>query len=103
MNKVDEQELRTALAGRLSEWRLEGKTLERHFEFPDFKIAMKFVNQVADRAEDAGHHPDITINYNKVKLSLSSHDAGGITQSDLMLAGKINELAPQWEQRRKSA
>jgi 4a-hydroxytetrahydrobiopterin dehydratase len=103
MDKVDEQELRTALAGRLSDWKLEGKTLERQFEFPDFKIAMEFVNQVAARAEEINHHPDITINYNKVKLSLSSHDAGGITRQDLMLAGKINELAPQWEQRRKSA
>ncbi|MFB3918150.1 MAG: 4a-hydroxytetrahydrobiopterin dehydratase [Terriglobales bacterium] len=102
MDTVDEQELRTALANRLSQWKHAGKTLERQFEFPDFRVAMGFINQVAEKAEEMNHHPDITISYNKVKMSLSSHDAGGITRRDLMLAGKINELAPQWE-RRKSA
>lgn len=100
MDKVDEQELRTSLAGRLSQWKLAGKTLEREFTFPDFKTAIEFVNKVADKAEELNHHPDMAISYNKVQVSLSSHDAGGITRRDLILAGKINEVAPQLEQRK---
>ena len=47
----------------------------------------------AEAAEAVNHHPDITINYNKVKLSLTSHDSGGVTQRDVRMAGKINEIA----------
>ena len=73
-------------------WGLAGKGIERQFEFSDFKAAMKFVNAVAEAAEAANHHPDITINYNKVRFTLVSHDAGGITQRDVKMAGKINQL-----------
>ena len=54
----------------LPEWKLEGKEIVRHYQFPDFVAAMIFVNQVAEKAEAAGHHPDIDIRYNKVKLAL---------------------------------
>ena len=53
---------------------------------------MEFVNEVAELAEAAGHHPDIDIRYNKVRLALSSHDAGGLTQRDFDLASSIDEL-----------
>ena len=53
---------------------------------------MKFVNKIAAAAEAANHHPDILINYNKVTLTLVSHDSGGVTQRDIRMAGKINEL-----------
>ena len=99
-DKVDEMELRTALANRLREWRKSGETLERTFQFADFKTAMEFVNNVAEKAELYGHHPDITINYNKVKLTLSSHDVGAISRRDLTLAGAVQEIAPQYEERK---
>ena len=69
--------------------RLEGGALCRNFDFSDFREAMSFVNAVAAVAEKAGHHPDIDIRYNKVKLALSSHDAGGITERDFALAAEV--------------
>ena len=62
-------------------------------QFDDFAQAMKFVNTVAAAAETANHHPNILVNYNKVTLTLESHDSGGVTQRDIRMAGKINELA----------
>lgn len=77
---------------KLPGWTLRDNALESNFQFPDFVAAMRFVNAVADAAEALNHHPDITIQYNKVALTLSSHDSGGITQRDLRLAAKINEI-----------
>ncbi len=74
-------------------WTRNGSLIERTFQFDDFSNSMKFVNHVAEIAEQANHHPDITINFNKVKLSLTSHDSGGITQRDLNLASKVSKLA----------
>jgi 4a-hydroxytetrahydrobiopterin dehydratase len=76
---------------RLPDWKLEGGNLVRTFVFTDFREAMSFVNSVAALAERAGHHPDIDIRYNKVRLAISSHDAGGITEKDFALAGEIGE------------
>jgi len=73
-------------------WNVNGNAIERVFEFPNFVEAMGFVNRIAEAAEAVNHHPDITINYNKVKLSLTSHDSGGVTQRDLRMASKINEI-----------
>ena len=89
---LTDAEVRSALAS-LPGWKQNGKQIERVFEFPDFVAAMKFVNRIADAAEAAQHHPDITINYNKVKLALISHDSGGVTQRDAKMAGKINQVA----------
>ncbi len=75
----------------LPEWRLdsggESRELVRDFTFADFAAAMAFVNRLAEAAENAGHHPDIDIRYNRVRVALSTHDAGGITRKDVMLAG----------------
>jgi 4a-hydroxytetrahydrobiopterin dehydratase len=76
----------------LPEWKLEGKELVRTIEFPDFVAAIAFVNRAAERAEQAGHHPDIDIRYNKVKLALVSHDEGGVTERDVKMAGELNSL-----------
>ncbi|HTC94006.1 MAG TPA: 4a-hydroxytetrahydrobiopterin dehydratase [Terriglobales bacterium] len=92
MALLTETEVRKNLE-TLSGWKLAGKAIERRLEFPDFKAAMKFVNAVAEAAEAANHHPDITINYNKVSLVLTSHDSGGITQRDVKMAGKINQIS----------
>ena len=74
-------------------WTARDNSIERVFEFKDFAGAMEFVNRVATAAEAANHHPDILINYNRVTLTLSSHDSGGVTQRDVRMAAKINELA----------
>lgn len=95
MDKVPEIEIRNALSNRLRDWTLKGDSIERRFEFPSFKLAMDFVSKVACIAEEANHHPDITINYNKVTMLLTSHDSGGITRRDLSMAGKINEIVPE--------
>lgn len=76
----------------LPRWTLEGKEIVRRYEFPDFQAAMIFVNRVAEQAEAAGHHPDIDIRYNKVRLALISHDQGGITERDMKMAQQINAL-----------
>jgi 4a-hydroxytetrahydrobiopterin dehydratase len=89
---LTDSEVRTAL-GRLPGWKANGKAIERKFEFPDFKQAMVFVNRIADAAEEANHHPDISISYNKVTLGLISHDSGGVTNRDVKMAGRINEIA----------
>jgi 4a-hydroxytetrahydrobiopterin dehydratase len=76
----------------LPHWKLEGKEIVRRWEFPDFVQAMAFVNQVAEKAEKAGHHPDIDIRYNKVRLALISHDKGGLTERDMKMAQAIDSL-----------
>ena len=77
---------------QLPDWQLSDGLLNRTFNFTDFREAMSFVNSVAAVAERAGHHPDIDIRYNKVKLALTSHDAGGITERDFALAGEIGTI-----------
>lgn len=70
----------------------EDKHLEREFKFKDFVEAMKFVNQVADLAEQEGHHPDFHVHYNKVKIDLWTHAVGGLSLNDFISAAKINKL-----------
>ena len=72
-------------------WTLQEGKLTRDWTFKDFLQAMEFVNQVAALAEAAGHHPDIDIRYNRVRLGLVSHDAGGITQRDANMARQLNQ------------
>jgi 4a-hydroxytetrahydrobiopterin dehydratase len=75
-------------------WRLaESATrLERRLEFRDFVEAMKFVNRVADLAQQQGHHPDIAVHWNKVDLVLWTHKIGGLHENDFILAAKVNRL-----------
>ncbi|MBI2578984.1 MAG: 4a-hydroxytetrahydrobiopterin dehydratase [Candidatus Aenigmarchaeota archaeon] len=80
---------------RLSEldgWRLEGNMITRQFVFHDFREAMKFANKTAEIAEENDHHPDMLISYNKVELSLTTHDEGGLTEMDFDMAEKIDRL-----------
>jgi 4a-hydroxytetrahydrobiopterin dehydratase len=77
-----------------SEWAREGSTIVREWSFPDFAAAIAFVNRVADTAEAANHHPDIDLHgWNKVRLVLSTHSQGGLTESDFALASQIDQLA----------
>jgi 4a-hydroxytetrahydrobiopterin dehydratase len=74
----------------LPEWAIEEGKLIRFWTFTDFAEAMAFVNRVAGLAEKAAHHPDIDIRYNRVKLALVSHDAGGITARDAEMARQLS-------------
>ena len=78
---------------RIPEWEADGNAvLERTFEFDDFDQAVDFVNEVAEIAEEEDHHPDIDIRYNKVRLALSTHTEGGVTDLDIQMAEKIDNL-----------
>jgi 4a-hydroxytetrahydrobiopterin dehydratase len=75
-------------------WKLEGNSLNRSFEFKDFISAFAFMTQVALIAEKQGHHPNWTNVYNKVDISLNTHDAGEkVTEKDVKLARSINDIA----------
>jgi 4a-hydroxytetrahydrobiopterin dehydratase len=78
-----------SLLNQHNQWSLREGKLTRDWEFADFLEAISFVNKVAHLAEEANHHPDIDIRYNKVRLALISHDANGITSRDLAMVRKI--------------
>jgi 4a-hydroxytetrahydrobiopterin dehydratase len=75
------------------QWTKRGAAIVRTFAFKDFRESMKFVNAVARRAEQAGHHPDIDIRLNQVTLRLTTHDASGLTAKDFALAQQIDRCA----------
>jgi 4a-hydroxytetrahydrobiopterin dehydratase len=79
----------------MPEWSVAGKAIQKRYKLKSFMSAIAFVNKIAEAAEQAGHHPDITINYNLVGISLSTHSEGGVTEKDFALAGKIDSLAAQ--------
>jgi 4a-hydroxytetrahydrobiopterin dehydratase len=78
------------LLRKYPEWAIEEGMLVRFWTFNGFVEAIAFVNRVARLAEQAGHHPDIDIRYNRVKLALVSHDAGGITARDAQMAARLS-------------
>lgn len=80
------------LSSQVPDWKVEGKHLKIVKIFKDFIEAIAFVNKLVEPAETAGHHPDIEISYNKVTISLTSHDAGGLTEKDFALAQQISAL-----------
>lgn len=84
----------TQYPDQINDWKLNDTctriTLEKMFS--DFVTAIAFVNKVGDIAESEGHHPNITIEYNKVLLDLWTHSIGGLSENDIILAAKINEL-----------
>ncbi len=92
MSVLTDVEIQAALSS-LTGWQKSGPAIQRVFRFPDFKMAMQFVNKVAEAAEQANHHPDIDIRYNTVTMALVSHDSGGVTQRDVRMAGAINKIA----------
>jgi 4a-hydroxytetrahydrobiopterin dehydratase len=91
MAALSPDEITSRLAS-LPGWKVDHGELIRQFQFPDFIGSIAFVNKVAPLAEAAGHHPDIDIRYNKVRLALTTHDAGGITAKDFELAAKVGDL-----------
>jgi 4a-hydroxytetrahydrobiopterin dehydratase len=92
MDKMTEDQVKQALAGA-PEWAETGGQIHRTYQFKDFVESMKFVNAIAQQAEAVQHHPDILIRWNKVTLTLSTHDAGGITEKDFAMAAKADGLS----------
>ena len=92
MSSLSNAEIASRLSG-LDGWKVESGELTRTFSFRDFRAALAFVNKIGDAAEKAGHHPDIDIRYNRVRLGLVTHDAGGITAKDFDLAGQADKLS----------
>jgi 4a-hydroxytetrahydrobiopterin dehydratase len=89
---LSEQDVQDRLAG--SEWRREGDAIVREWKLDDFAAALTFVNRVGECAEQANHHPDILIHgWNKVRLEVSTHSEGGLTEADFALAARIDGLA----------
>lgn len=88
---LDQDELEAALK-KHPDWELDGSTLTRVIEFEEFMEGIDFVNDLAEIAEEAQHHPDILIQYTRVTLALTTHDAGGITDADFELARRIDNL-----------
>jgi 4a-hydroxytetrahydrobiopterin dehydratase len=90
-NKLSDLEIQRAL-GRLPGWSRRGDALVKTYTFQRFADGIAFVNRVAKAADAMDHHPDIDIRYTKITCTLSTHDAGGVTDSDLKLADQIEKL-----------
>jgi 4a-hydroxytetrahydrobiopterin dehydratase len=73
-------------------WSCSANALHKQYTFQSFLPGIQFVNKIAEAAERAGHHPDITINYNVVSIDLSTHSEGGVTQKDFDLASQIDQI-----------
>ncbi len=91
VQKLAEAKIIPALA-LIPNWQLNDGKITRTFQFKDFPAAIKFVEAVAGIAEEAWHHPDIDIRWNKVTLALTTHDAGGLTEKDFTLARQFDRL-----------
>lgn len=74
-------------------WSLEGKAIRKKYTLKSFMPVIALVNQIAEAAEKANHHPDLTINYNVLGVALSTHSEGGVTEKDFALAKQIDEIA----------
>jgi 4a-hydroxytetrahydrobiopterin dehydratase len=92
IEKMSEAQIEAGLEKR-SAWSSVSGKIQRTYQFGDFLGSMAFVNKIAEYAERVQHHPDVLIRYNKVTLTVSTHDAGGITQKDFDLAEEADRLA----------
>jgi 4a-hydroxytetrahydrobiopterin dehydratase len=90
---LSDSEIEQALV-RLPAWDRDGDVIVKWFELPSFPTAIAFVGSIAEVAEAANHHPDIDIRYRRVRVALSTHDSGGITQKDIDLATQIEGVVP---------
>ena len=89
MDTLDINVIRAALAD-LDGWQFDGEAIRRDLRFDDFRAAIAFINRVADLADEANHHPELTNVYSRVGIALTTHDAGGVTDKDLALARAID-------------
>jgi len=95
VTKLTEEQINERLENEVPEWSLVGEAITRTYQFAHFAQSIEFVNKVAAEAEEAQHHPDILVRFNKVSLTLATHDAGGITGKDFDLAARTDDLAAE--------
>lgn len=84
-----------AMLQKVQGWVLKESKIRKDFRFKNFEESMKFVNRVADLAEQEGHHPDMTISWNRVTLTLTTHALGGLSKNDFILAAKIDKITAE--------
>jgi 4a-hydroxytetrahydrobiopterin dehydratase len=92
MQKLSEAEITERLP-KARDWERHGDMLVRSWQFPSFRRAMEFVNRVAAQIEKSDHHPDIVVSYRTVRIEMSTHDAGGLTELDFALIAEINAIS----------
>lgn len=91
MALLDNGQIKEALAG-IPGWSWRGDEIVKVFEFEDFVGSVGFVDALVEPAERMGHHPDLSISWNKVEVSISTHSEGGLTEADFELASRLNQL-----------
>jgi 4a-hydroxytetrahydrobiopterin dehydratase len=92
--RLEKNQVRVEMA-KLRGWKLRGKQISRLYVFEGFMQGIRFIDRVARLAEEMNHHPDIDIRYNKIRLTLTTHDEGGLTMKDFRLASKIDRIKPK--------
>jgi 4a-hydroxytetrahydrobiopterin dehydratase len=92
MALLEDSEIEQRLGG-LEGWRLEGSAIVREFRFDDFVGSVGFVNRLLEPAEEMNHHPDLSVSWNTVTVTVSTHSEGGLTATDFELASKIDAVA----------
>jgi 4a-hydroxytetrahydrobiopterin dehydratase len=92
MELLSDSQIDSRLA-ELEGWEREGETIAKAFELADFVGSIRFVEKLVEPAEEMGHHPDLTVSWNKVGVSITTHSAGGLTANDFELAKRIDGLA----------
>jgi 4a-hydroxytetrahydrobiopterin dehydratase len=91
MSKLSEAEILERLP-RAKNWERHGDMLVRTWQFPSFRRALEFINRVAALLEKTDHYPDLIVTYRTVRIEMSTHDVGGLTERDFTLIGEINEI-----------
>jgi len=91
MPLLEDQEIEKQLA-ELEGWEREGEAIAKTFKLDDFVASVEFVRKLVEPAEEMGHHPDLTISWNKVLVSITTHSEGGLTENDFELAKRIDAL-----------
>jgi 4a-hydroxytetrahydrobiopterin dehydratase len=92
MELLSDSEIESRLA-ELESWKREGETIVKTFELADFVGSVEFIDRVVEPAEEMGHHPDLSVSWNKVRVSITTHAAGGLTANDFELAKRIEGVA----------
>jgi 4a-hydroxytetrahydrobiopterin dehydratase len=90
--RLDEEAIEARLA-EIDGWEREGETITKTFKRGDFVGSVEFVRQLVEPAEDMGHHPDLSVSWDEVSVTITTHAAGGLTESDFELAKRIDALA----------
>jgi len=93
MDVLSDSEIESRLA-ELEGWKRDGDTIVKTFELSDFVGSVRFIDKLVEPAEEMGHHPDLTVSWDKVGVSLTTHAAGGLTANDFELAKRIDKLTP---------